>query len=199
MQRLGLLSKVLSDNFKQLRIVLSSCFKLVSCWLKNCFKFSNLAILVLIGWSFSLGIGATLLFNLPATASDEVIPQKYQLGVELYVENCGSCHVPIPPGVLPTQSWKFILENPERHYGVALKNLIRLSRNLIWTYLAAYSRPAGQDEVVYNFIGRSRYFKALHPRVELPQPITVQTCIACHPGAKQMKYQPLTSDWDNAP
>ena len=56
----------------------------------------------------------------------DVVPQRYQLGLSLYLENCATCHVALPPQVLPTESWQIILRDSQ-HYGVQLPTLIELS------------------------------------------------------------------------
>ena len=56
--------------------------------------------------------------------SVDFVPEKFQLAQELYLENCGSCHIAIPPAVFPTQTWQELLENPEEHYNVSLKPIL---------------------------------------------------------------------------
>lgn len=126
------------------------------------------------------------------------ISERYQTAQQLYMDTCGKCHIPISPSVLPSESWQKILENPDQHYGVSV-DFIRLTQVLLWEYLATFSRPVSRNEPVPVFVTQSRYFKAIHPRVDLPKPATIKTCIACHPNAQQYDYQTLSSEWDNAP
>ncbi len=42
-----------------------------------------------------------------------------------------SCHIAIPPTVLPTQTWRNLLEDPQ-HYGATLKPLVDPPRILVW-------------------------------------------------------------------
>lgn len=117
----------------------------------------------------------------------------------VYVENCSGCHVPLPAEVLPTQTWRLLIEKPEAHYGVALDQIISVTQLMMWNYLNAYSRPLNIDEPRPLYVAQSRYFKALHPRVDLPKEVNHRSCILCHPGAQQYDYQTLTPEWDNAP
>ena len=117
--------------------------------------------------------------------------QNNSLGRELYLENCSSCHVPIPAQVLPTQSWQEILNNPQNHYGVALPTSVTVTVGLLWTYLREYSRPLNSEEAVPQYVTNSRYLKALHPLVELPQPTSHQSCTTCHPSANKLDYRTL--------
>ena len=36
----------------------------------------------------------------------------------LYKKECASCHFGYQPGLLPAQSWSYIMQNLEKHYGV---------------------------------------------------------------------------------
>jgi hypothetical protein len=116
---------------------------------------------------------------------------KYKIGEELYLETCSGCHIPIPPAVLPLETWKKILENPLDHYGEKVESLVRLTQVLIWNYVSAYSRNLLKDEGQPDFIGQSRYFKALHPQVDLPLPTTHRSCVGCHPNAIKFDYRTI--------
>lgn len=120
----------------------------------------------------------------------------FQISRKLYLENCASCHVPLPAEVLPTETWQQILENPEQHYGESLPRTIGLNTRLIWNYLRTFSRPLLPEEPKPEYVTNSRYFKALHPQVDLPQPVTHQSCILCHPGAQQLDYRTLSPEWE---
>ena len=117
------------------------------------------------------------------------------VGQELYLENCSSCHVPIPAQVLPRESWQDILNQTQNHYGQALSPSIKATAGLIWTYLYRYSRPVNPEETIPQYVANSRYLRALHPQVELPKPTTHQTCTVCHPMAAKLDYRTLSSDY----
>lgn len=99
---------------------------------------------------------------------------------------------------MPTETWRKLLERPQNHYTTSL-DLISLTQILIWDYLRAYSRPLGKDEPLPLYLEQSRYFKALHPRVPLPQPVTHKTCVSCHPNITNFDFRTLTNEWDNSP
>lgn len=119
-----------------------------------------------------------------------------RVGKEIYLQNCSSCHVPIPAEVLPIETWQEILERPGRHYGTSLPEIPNLNVRLIWAYLRNSSRPLQERELKPEFVTQSRYFKALHPKVDLPQPVTHQSCILCHPGANELDYITLSSEFE---
>lgn len=158
--------------------------------------------LAIAGWCISLGWGFTQTLATTPRIAQSLNPTRssVQVGKELYVSTCSGCHIPISPEVLPTETWQELLENPNKHYGTSIPNLIRLSQILIWDYLKASSRPLLlKDSPVPYYIEQSQYFKILHPRVEFTEPITHKSCIVCHPGVETFDYRTLTSEWDDAP
>lgn len=126
------------------------------------------------------------------------IPEEHRLGQELYLENCATCHVGLPPAVMPTESWREILTKPY-HYGAQITPLTQPSLQIAWNYVSLYSRPLKEGEDVPFRLRSSRYFKVLHPKVSFPEPVTVRSCVTCHPAAAQFNYRSLTPEWENAP
>ncbi|GAA6621108.1 cytochrome C [Scytonema sp. NUACC26] len=124
----------------------------------------------------------------------DVVPAQHQLGQELYLENCSTCHIALPPAVFPTQTWKNLLEDSQ-HYGVQLKPLVDPPRILVWRYLSTFSRSQLlEDEQIPYRVGSSRYFKALHPQVKIPKPVQIGSCVTCHPSASDFNFRRLSQD-----
>jgi len=182
-----------SPGYRQFRCRPVILFLLILCWS------------AVLGW----GLAQAQIPNPPATGSvtgsatgavetTDVVPARYQLGQELYLENCATCHVALPPAVMPSQTWAQILPD-SGHYGAQIKPLTEPSLQIVWRYVSTYSRPINQGEQVPYRLRQSRYFKALHPKVEFSQPINLQSCVACHPAAAQFNYRSLTPEWKNAP
>jgi hypothetical protein len=139
-----------------------------------------------------------LTLDIDREGSIDAVPERYQLGQELYIQNCASCHIPIPPQVFPTETWKQLLSDPQ-HYGQKLRPIFNPQRTILWNYLVAFSRRLPKDgETPYRF-GSSNYFKALHPRVPLPKPVTLGSCVSCHPKSPQFNFRKLSPEWQNAP
>jgi predicted PurR-regulated permease PerM len=159
----------------------------------------SLSILILFLASVLGGILLSGWLSPPAVGQIEPLPERYKIGQQTYLENCSGCHIPLPASVLPLQSWKHLLENPNYHYGVRLQNMIGITQRLIWDYLSYSSRPLTTDAAVPLFIEQSTYFKALHPRVTFTGPVTHLTCVVCHPNASRYDYRTLTPAWENAP
>ncbi len=142
---------------------------------------------VILGWGVAHSIESTqIALN---TKSVDKATGNFVIGKNLYLENCATCHIPIPPAVLPEQTWEEILENPGNHYGVRIENLISFNQNIIWQYLRRYSRSLLKEEATPTYIAESRYFFALHPDVEFSAPITHTSCLDCHSQARNYNYR----------
>lgn len=163
-------------------------------------------LLLLLFWSSILAWGLTVfsqpvqsqtVTNTPTVGTVDVIPQKYRLGQELYLENCATCHIGVPPAVLPTETWADLIQDAQ-HYGVQIKPLIDPERLIVWEYLRTFSRVRSKYEERTPYrIAQSRYFKALHPEVKLPQSLPMASCITCHPGADKYNFRSLSSEWQD--
>lgn len=163
-----------------------------------------------IGWIMAEGTNAIAfsqkLAQLSQTVADsfpseiigtvDPVPSRYQLGQQIYLENCATCHIALPPQVMPTQTWQELLQDSQ-HYGVQIPLLRDPSRQLLWNYLQVFSRPLYQGEQTPYRMARSRYFKALHPQVKLPRPLNFKSCATCHPQADSFNFRALASEWEN--
>ena len=159
-------------------------------------------VLLLLGWSLCLGLGLAQAIEAPkpsaVVGTVDVVPDRYKLGQELYLENCATCHIGVPPAVLPSQTWLNLLQDSQ-HYGVEITPLIDPPRYLVWNYLQTFSRQVAADEKIPYRVSESQYFKVLHPKVELPQKLNLSSCVTCHPGASQFNFRSLTAEWENSP
>lgn len=153
--------------------------------------------LLVLCWSLMLGWGLAQAIP-PIAGTVDGVTDRYRLGQQFYLENCATCHVGLPPAVMPTQTWADLLQD-EQHYGVQVKPLTEPSLQIVWSYVSTYSRPIIQRERVPYRLSQSRYFKALHPKVEFTDPITPASCIACHTNARQYDYRTLSPEWQDAP
>ncbi|WP_071827998.1 dihem cytochrome c family protein [Geminocystis sp. NIES-3709] len=142
---------------------------------------------VILGWGASYGFSSNSIVQ--NTKSVDKATGNFKIGEDFYLENCATCHIPVPPAVLPQETWQRILENPGNHYGVKVEGLTGFSQRLMWQYLQNYSRQLLKDEIEPKYMAQSRYFFALHPNVTLPSPITLNSCIECHTQAKDFNYR----------
>ncbi len=135
----------------------------------------------------------------PSVQSAEIgtvdpVSDRDRLGQELYLESCRSCHIGIPPAVMPTQTWQALLQDPQ-HYGVTIDIPQGPEKRIMWNYLKNASRPvASIDERVPYRISESRYFKALHPKVKFTTKPTLTTCISCHSSAQAFNFRKLSAE-----
>ncbi|WP_066375674.1 MULTISPECIES: diheme cytochrome c [unclassified Anabaena] len=151
---------------------------------------------LVMGWLLALATTAQGVTPSAEIGTIDLVPAQHQLGQELYLENCSGCHIALPPAVLPTQTWRNLIEDSQ-HYGVTLKPLIDPPRMLVWRYLSTFSRSQLPDENTPYRVNNSRYFKALHPQVDLPRPVQISGCISCHPSAKDFNFRRLSPEWEN--
>ncbi len=175
----------------------------------------RLLLVLLLLWSSLLGLGWTQISaaqitpaqtsppnasSIPNNPTGTVDPvtDAYRLGQQYYLENCATCHVGLPPAVMPSQTWAALLPDSQ-HYGAQIKPLTEPLLQIVWNYVSTYSRPILQDERIPFRLQQSRLFKALHPKVEFTEPISVYSCEACHPAARQFNYRDLSPEWQDAP
>jgi hypothetical protein len=156
--------------------------------------------LLLLCWSLLLGWGLARAADPPSDTPGTVdpVPPNLQLGQEIYLENCASCHIGLPPAIMPAQTWRSLIQETD-HYGAVIPAIVDPQRRILWTYLTTYSRPLNQGEEVPFRIRQSRFFKALHPKQKFDPPISLNSCTTCHPAAAQFDYRSLTPEWNDAP
>jgi len=107
----------------------------------------------------------------------------------LYLDECGSCHLAYPPGLLPARSWRALMAGLDDHFGDNAE-LDEISRRQISTYLeenaSRGSRDAGDTRLR---ITETRHFR--HEHDEIPTRLVADNaevgsfsrCDACHADA----------------
>jgi Dihaem cytochrome c len=153
--------------------------------------------LLLLFWSVVLGLGlaqAAAPGETGAIGTVDVVPENFQLGQATYLENCASCHVGVPPAVLPSQTWRSLIQEAQ-HYGTIIPTIQEPLLQVAWNYLSVYSRPVNKGEEVPFRLAKSRHFKALHPKVTFEQPVTLNSCATCHPASAQFDFRSLSPEW----
>jgi len=135
----------------------------------------------------------------------------------LYLEECGSCHMPYPAQLLPPQSWQNIMAQLEDHFGENAE-LDTPSAQAIETYLTEASRPSRNSyrKLLRNLGNRAPlritklpYF--IHKHDEIPSRYVAANdkvkslgqCNACHKHAEQGDFDedsifiPGVGSWDD--
>jgi mono/diheme cytochrome c family protein len=115
-----------------------------------------------------------------------------------YTTNCGDCHVPLRPELLPSAGWKSIFTHLDDHFGQAVQ-LTETDRDGLLNYLATYSADRSftktarkimesmGDETVER-VTDVPYIRKKHDDIdsavfERPSIERRSNCIACHTRA----------------
>ena len=108
-----------------------------------------------------------------------------------YQQECASCHIAYPPGLLPAESWRRLITALPHHFG-ADASLDAASAKELSTWLAAnagtYKRV--RDAPPEDRITRSAWFTRKHDEVtpatwKRPAVKSAANCSACHAQAEQ--------------
>lgn len=109
-----------------------------------------------------------------------------------YEQECSSCHVAYPPGLLPAASWKRLMGGLPQHFGTdASLDPATLQAISVWLEANASRRitePPPQDRIT-----RSAWFERKHDEVPAdawrrPAVRSAANCTACHAGAAEGDY-----------
>ncbi len=137
-----------------------------------------------------------------------------------YKEECGSCHFPYQPGLLPARSWQRLMGGLEDHFAENAELEVADVEQLT-TYLTenaadtsdykrsrGISRSLAKDDVPLR-ISTTRYFKRKHHELpdrmvkDNPDVRSFSNCELCHERAAQGSYDehqvrvPGYADWDD--
>jgi hypothetical protein len=114
-----------------------------------------------------------------------------------YKQECAACHVAFPPGMLPPESWRRLMNNLPRHYGTDA-SLDAVTVNELATWLSAnatYKRV--REAPPEDRITKSAWFIREHD--ELPASVwkrpavkSAANCTACHTQADQGNFNEHT-------
>jgi cytochrome c5 len=132
-----------------------------------------------------------------AYVTTDAVPERYQLGQQLYLESCASCHLALPPAVLPTETWRDVLRD-RSHYGTMLPRIPDATLRVMGQYLKFFSRAKSpQEEQIPYRVANSLYFKALHPGVSFAKAGIkpgLNSCEVCHPASRQFNFRQIKSE-----
>jgi len=118
----------------------------------------------------------------------------------LYLEECASCHMAYPAGLLPVKSWQKVMAGLEDHFGESAE-LDSLTRQQIEDYLVRESKRGSYRKLFRNLgdatplrITELPYF--VHEHDEIPARFvgdndkvkSLSQCNACHRGAERGQF-----------
>jgi hypothetical protein len=136
----------------------------------------------------SLATAATLVLSMTGLAHAEhgaygVAPlPKHQ-------QECSSCHVAYPPGLLPAASWGRIMGNLNKHFGTDASLDEASTREIAaWLKANAGTGRHGGEEPAQDRISKSNWFVRQHDEVssstwKRASIGSAANCSACHAGA----------------
>lgn len=108
-----------------------------------------------------------------------------------YAQECGSCHLAYPPGMLPARSWQRILSGLEQHYGSDASLDAATVRQLdTWLQAHAGTGKRVREQPPEDRITRAAWFERKHREIapsvwKLVGVKSPANCAACHGGAEQ--------------
>lgn len=106
----------------------------------------------------------------------------------LWREECGSCHLAYPPGLLPAASWEQMMGRLDRHFG-SNASLDPRSQQQITAFLrqhaATSGKPARQES---ERISTTPWFTREHSRALARTGVPAARCESCHTDAQQGRF-----------
>lgn len=114
---------------------------------------------------------------------------RYQRMPAAYVQECGSCHAPFPPRLLPRDSWQRVMDGLARHYGTDA-SVDEPTQRALATWLAANASTRLRSAPPEDRLTRTAWFVREHDEVPAsawsrPAIKSPANCGACHGGAAQ--------------
>lgn len=112
----------------------------------------------------------------------------------VYTQECASCHLAYPPGLLPARSWSRIMAGLDRHYGTdASLDASTLQQIDAWLQAHAGSYRRATEEPPQDRITRSAWFERKHRKIDpavwqLASVKSAAQCAACHGGAERGRF-----------
>ncbi|MBZ8141867.1 cytochrome C [Rubrivivax gelatinosus] len=113
-----------------------------------------------------------------------------------YEQECGgSCHVAYPPGMLPAESWKRVMNGLDRHYGSdASLDAAAQKQIAAWLDTQAGSGRRARSAPPEDRITRSAWFEREHDEIraavwQRKSVASPANCGACHPRAAQGDFE----------
>lgn len=141
---------------------------------------------ILFGLSSALCVAGTAMADDHRAAKVPLSP-KYQ-------QECSSCHVAYPPGMLPAASWHRLMNNLTRHYGTdASLDPATMKQLETWLTANAGTYKRVREVPPDDRITRSAWFVRKHDEVsastwKLPAVKNAANCSACHTRADQGEF-----------
>ncbi len=111
-----------------------------------------------------------------------------------YVQECGACHTPYPPALLPRESWQRVMGNLDHHYGTDASLDAAAQKSIgDWVLAHAGTGKRARSAPPDDRITRGDWFIRKHHEVSKaawsrPSIKSAANCSACHGGAAEGDY-----------
>jgi hypothetical protein len=135
-----------------------------------------------LAWFFSSAVSQADGVRTPVAQSDS------------YKQECSSCHMAYPPGLLPAQSWRQIMDSLDKHYGTDASLDAQTARDISqWLRANSATFKRARQAPADNRITRSPWFTREHREIssQVWQRASVRSpanCNACHARAEQGRF-----------
>jgi cytochrome c553 len=112
-----------------------------------------------------------------------------------YAQECASCHLAYPPGLLPARSWQRLMGGLDRHYGSdASLDAATVQQISGWLLANAGTYKRVAEAPPEDRITRSTWFVREHDEVapsvwKLASVKSAANCAACHTQAAEGSYR----------
>jgi nitrate/TMAO reductase-like tetraheme cytochrome c subunit len=137
----------------------------------------------------SMAVVSTLALSLTGLAHAEQHGGYGATPLPKHQQECSSCHVAYPPGLLPAASWGRIMGNLNKHFGTDASLDEASTREIAaWLKSNAGSGRRGGEEPAQDRISKANWFVRQHDEVSAStwkraSIGSAANCSACHAGA----------------
>lgn len=106
-----------------------------------------------------------------------------------YRQECASCHLAYPPGLLPARSWQRLMAGLDKHYGSdASLDAATVQQLSVWLQAHAGTYKRVNEAPAQDRITRSAWFERKHRKIDpavwkLASVKSAANCAACHTAA----------------
>jgi hypothetical protein len=140
-------------------------------------------------WRAALAAALLCAVLLPASRADGDHRRSPAPVLPKYTQECGSCHVAYPPGLLPPESWRRTMSTLSRHHGTdASLDAATTAELAAWLRTHAGTGRRVREAPPEDRITRSAWFIRQHDEVapavwKRPAVQSAANCTACHARA----------------
>jgi cytochrome c553 len=133
-------------------------------------------------------LGASLLYLVLLAFDAGAASKRYAVDNATWRAECGGCHVPYPPALLPAAEWRRLMSALDRHFGEDASVDATAAAEIDRFMGANAGRGAPRTGETEPRITTTRWFRHEHDEVSAAafrsaRVKSAANCAACHPGA----------------